>query len=90
MGVHALRAILPDFLEQGLIGHRVEDRVLRSVADVAAPEEIRHDENVVFLPFESLAGDLRFAAAGDADIDSARCLALELRFLARADELRAI
>ena len=47
------------------LGDGIEHRVALAGVDVAAPQEVGHDEHVVAPPFEALAGDLGRAAAFD-------------------------
>jgi hypothetical protein len=90
VGAASLGAVLSDLLHQRGIGDRIEHGVAAAGVEVAAPQEVRHHEDVVLLPLEALAGDLGFACAFDHRVHRARGLALGARLLARPQEARGV
>ena len=80
----ALRVILADIAHQRGVGHRIDHGVGLAGIDVAPPQEIRHHEQIVMAPFETLAADFGGAGAFDADVIGAGGLALELGLFAGA------
>src|SRR6266851_5773668 len=76
--------------EERPIRAQIEYRIAGPTVDVAAPQKVRDDEDVVGLPIERLAGDLGRAGAVERDIEAVGGLALPLRRFARTQQLGRI
>ena len=82
---------MADFLKQWGIRYAVQDGIIvRAQIDVASPQMIGNDENIVFLPVIAGAGDIRVAAPRQATIQRARRFALCQRFLSGPQQLGGI
>src|SRR4051794_21650500 len=89
-GGTGLGAVLADFFEQRPVRAQVQQRIAGASVDVPAPQEVGHDEEVVLLPVEALAGDFGRALAFEHDVEATGGLTLPACPLARPQQLRRI
>src|SRR5262249_16017529 len=54
----SLGTVLPNLFQERPVGAQIQDRILIAPIDVSAPQKIRHDENVVLFPLETLPANL--------------------------------